>query len=378
MNKTGLIAAVICLLFVHGAAANREGFMIRSTRSIGMGGTGVALSGPYNAVFYNPALLSRTTRTHVRLLELQAVADENALMHYEFYENNRERLENINQLTDTEKSRLFEDVLGVAREQTTLGFHGAAPLSIVRPGFSLGLFERALASYYIREGASSIPILHADAVAEGQVMLGLGTGLGNFLGLNLGFGINLKYLYRAVSSETKAVPALETVESISVHHGSTVAVDLGLMISAGNWALGAGFYDVNWPEISWSTNEERHAGLPAPDSTIAASYRLGAAYEPEFGVPGFLDRFKFAIDVDSPWSEDSSFLKKINMGAEVRFVGFTRLRGGFHQGYPTVGGAVSLKILQIAYAYGGEELGRHPGQLPAWNHYLSLGLGWGF
>jgi hypothetical protein len=378
MNKTGLIAVLICTLFVQGAAAGREGFMIRSTRSIGMGGAGVALAGPYNAVFYNPALLSRTTRTHVRLLELQAVADENALLHYKFYENNQERLENIDQLTDAEKSSLFEDVLGVAREQTTLGFHGAAPLTIVRPGFSLGIYERALANYNIREGASSIPNLHADAIAEGEVVLGLGTDLGRFLGFDLGFGANLKYLYRAVSSETKAIPALETIEDIRVYHGSTFAVDFGLLISAGKWTLGAGFYDVNWPEISWSVNGARPAGLPAPDSTISASYRVGAACEPDFGLPGLLDQLKLAVDIDSPWTEDSSFLKKINMGAEVRLAGFTRLRGGFHQGYPTVGGAISLKILQIAYAYGGEELGRHPGQLPAWNHYVSIGIGWGF
>jgi hypothetical protein len=82
MKKT-VWMAISAIVFLAGSqvAAQRNGFMIQSTRSVGMGGTGVALVGPDNAVFFNPALLAEIDRTFIRLMEVQAMVNGNTFKH---------------------------------------------------------------------------------------------------------------------------------------------------------------------------------------------------------------------------------------------------------------------------------------------------------
>jgi hypothetical protein len=184
-------------------------------------------------------------------------------------------------------------------------------------------------------------------------------------------------LYRAVTSETKSVPAVDTIDGIRVYRGWALALDLGVAVGYGNWFFGGGFYDVNWPEIRWQVNEATPEGFNAPGGTIDGSMRLGAAYLPEFGLPGFLDQFKFAFDVESPLSDQMGTFNKLSMGSEARFYSLFMVRAGIHQGYPSAGVGIPLKVLMLEYAFTGQSLGRQPGQLDSWNHYVAIGLGWG-
>jgi hypothetical protein len=105
--------------------------------------------------------------------------------------------------------------------------------------------------------------------------------------------------------------------------------------------------------------------------------RIGAAYRPQFGLSGFLDQFSFAFDVQSPLSDEMGTFNKISMGGEARFYSLVLLRAGLHQGYPSAGVGIPLKFLLVEYAFTGESLGRQPGQLDSWNHYVAVGLGLG-
>jgi hypothetical protein len=358
--------------------AQRQGFVIDSPRRVAMGGAGVALRGPDNAIFLNPGMLPTIARTRVEVLDLQVVVNQNTFNQYDFYRDHQDEFEGLDDMSDIDRNRFYQDLLEVARDQTIFGFAGMAPLTIVRPGFSFGVFERALLDYDLREGASAIPLLHADAVAEGEIVLGLGRDVTTFFGHSLGVGINAKYLYRAVSQETRTAPAVETMDNIRIYRGWTMSFDIGFLLSAGRWSFGAGVYDFNWPRIRWDADDEPPDGFRTPDETVAGSMRVGAALEPEFGLAGLFDDFKFALDLESPFSEEMGFFNKISVGGEARFKGVMRLRTGIHQGYPTVGGALVLKIVKLEYAFGGKALGRHPGQLESWNHVVSLGLGWGY
>jgi hypothetical protein len=378
VKKLLLISGAIAILGCSGAAAQREGFVIHSTRSVGMGGTGVAVYGLENAVFLNPALLASMEGTEIRFFELQAVVNQNTFKQYDFYSDHRDEFENLDEMSDAEKNQFYNEMLKVARDETVLGFQGMAPLSIVHRGFSFGVYERARVDYDLREGASSIPHLQANAVAEGELVVGKAANFGTFFGKSLSFGANVKYLYRAVTVETKTAPAVETIDNVRVYRGGAVAFDLGLLLSTDRWAFGASVYDFNYPQIRWSVNEQPPEGFASPNGLIEGSMRLGLAYQPDIEIPGLLDEFKFALDVQSPMSEEMGFFKKISLGAEARFSGLLRLRTGIHQGYPAAGVGVVLKLVRIEYAFSGEALGRYPGQLDSWNHYISIGLGWGY
>jgi len=367
-------ALAISLTTAH---AQRNGFVFRSTRMIGMGGTGVALPGPDNAVFLNPALLGLSEDRQIRLLEAQILVNENTFRQYGFYQDHRDQFEDLDQMTDPERNRFYNEMLEVARDATVFGLNGSAPLSVVGGGYSVGVYERAVLNYELREGASSIPLMRADAVADGQIVVGFGCKL---LALPLGdlyFGANGKYLYRAVVSETKSAPAVDTIDDMRVYRGWALAFDMGLAVVSGRWSVGAGFYDFNWPEISWTVNDDPPDGLHIPDGTIGGSMRLGAAYQAALSVPGLIDRVKFAFDFESPLSDRMGTLAKISLGSEARFAGLVMLRAGIHQGYPAAGVGMRLNVVKLEYAFSGETLGRHPGQLDSWNHYVSVGLGWG-
>lgn len=378
MRKCVLLIAAVTILGFSSAAAQREGFVIRSTRSVGMGGTGVALDGLENAVFMNPALLARMDDTQIRLLELQAVVNQNTFKQYDFYQDHEDEFQNLDEMSVSDRNRFYNEMLDVARDETVFGFHGMAPLSMVHKGFSFGIYERARVDYDLREGASAIPYIHADAVAEGEMVVGKAGNLGTFFGKTVSFGANVKYLYRAVTVETKTAPAVETIDNIRVYRGGVVAFDLGILVSSDRWSFGAGAYDFNYPQIRWTVNEEPAKGFDSPNGLIEGSMRMGLAYEPDMAIPGLLDRFKFALDVQSPMSDDMGFFKKISLGSEVRFARLLQVRAGIHQGYPAAGAGFVLKIVRLEYAFSGEALGRYPGQLDSWNHYISVGLGWGY
>jgi hypothetical protein len=375
------IIAVVCFISVFACndlLAQRQGFILDSPRRTAMGGAGVALQGTDNAVFLNPALLPTIDRTRVEILNLRMIVNQNAFNQYGFYKDHQDEFDNLSDMTDTERNRFYDDLLGVARDQTVFGFSGMAPVTVVSKGFSFGVYERALLDYDLQEGAAAVPLLQADAVAEGEVILGYGRDLSTFFGHVLDVGVNAKYLYRAVSFETRTAPAMDTIDNMRVYRGWAMAFDLGFFLDTGRWSYGAGLYDFNWPRIRWKTNDEPADGYRTPEETVAGSMRLGAAFEPEFGLGGMFNEFKFAFDIESPFSEEMGFFKKISIGAESRFANIMCLRAGLHQGYPTIGGAIFLRVLKLEYAFGGEALGRHPGQLESWNHVISLGLGWGY
>jgi hypothetical protein len=343
---------------------------------VGMGGAGVALPGPDNAVFLNPSLLGVVDETRLRLVEAQVLVNENTVRQYRFYEDHQDQFESLDSMTDPERNRFYNEMLQVARDQTVFGLNGAAPFSVIGRGYSFGAYERALVHYDLHEGASSIPILQADAVADGEVIVGVGRRIARFRFGETYAGANVKYLYRAVASETKSAPAVDTFDGLRVYRGWALAFDMGFVVVCGNWSVGCGFYDFNWPEIRWSAGEEPPAGSTPREETIGGSMRIGAAHQSGFEIPGLIDRVKFAMDVESPFSDRMGTLKKISLGTEARFAGVLMLRAGIHQGYPSAGVGIPLEWVHLEYAFTGEALGRYPGQLDSWNHYASVGLGW--
>lgn len=370
---------VSVVLSVAGAAgAQRGGFVLASTRAVGMGGAGVAVAGADNAVFLNPALLGVGGASRVALLELQARVDQNTFEQYGFYRDHGEEFQNLDRMTDPERNRFYQEMLGVARNETVLGFTGAAPIALTGPGYSFGVYERAVVDYDVREGASSVPMVQADAVADGQIVAGAGRKVASFFVGDLYLGANVKYLYRAVTSVTRTAPAVDTIDDVRVYRGSAFAFDAGLLFQAGRWSLGGGFYDVNWPWIRWSAGADAPEGLTAPDDRIDGSMRLGMSYRPDLEVAGLVDHLQVAVDVESPLSHRIGTFKKISAGGECRFARAVVLRAGLHQGYPTAGAGVLLRIVKVEYAFGGEALGRYPGQMDSWHHYVTVGLGWGY
>ncbi|MCK4774924.1 MAG: hypothetical protein KAT30_09055, partial [Candidatus Krumholzibacteria bacterium] len=119
-TKKTVWTAIFAIVFLAGSqvTAQRNGFMIQSTRSVGMGGTGVALAGPDNSVFLNPALLTEIDHTFIRLVEVQAMVNGNTFKHYGFYEDHQNEFENFDDLSTAERTQFYSDMLDAARDET--------------------------------------------------------------------------------------------------------------------------------------------------------------------------------------------------------------------------------------------------------------------
>ena len=114
---------------------------------------------------------------------------------------------------------------------------------------------------------------------------------------------------------------------------------------------------------------------------------MGTAYIPSkiYYWPGrsinTLNRLTLAADLRDILNTDEklfddTFWKKLHFGAEFRWSLFA-LRGGFNSGYPSFGAGINLFLLQLEYAFWGDELGRYAGQIPEWNHQLSISMRFG-
>ena len=73
-------------------------------------------------------------------------------------------------------------------------------------------------------------------------------------------------------------------------------------------------------------------------------------------------------------SQGVALFQKLNLGAELKYY-VLDLRAGVHQGYPTVGLGLNLRVLQFDYAYFGMEAGNQPGQIMEYSHRLGITIG---
>jgi hypothetical protein len=206
-------------------------------------------------------------------------------------------------------------------------------------------------------------------------------------------GTTLKYINRArIAEYNKSVLEFENF-SPQVQLGKGFGFDLGTMYQpTDRWNVGLQITDVGGTSLKFdAVNAEKEGQLDRASFTgmIPTQWNVGAAYIPSKIVywPGksinTLDRLVFAADVRDFASTDerlfdATFWKKLHMGAEFRY-GPVSLRGGFNSGYPSFGAGVRIPYLGLKadYAYWGEELGRYAGQIPSWNHQVTLALSWG-
>ncbi len=371
-----LLAVAATVLLVSPADAQRRGFHVDSPRAMAMGGAGVAVPGGDNAVFMNPALLAWQPRTTVRILDVQARVNQNTFAQWGFYQDNRDNFSGLDEMDASERSDFYDELLSVARDQTTAGLDGAIPVSIIAPGWSIGLYERATATYDIYEGASAIPVLNGEALAEGAVVLGYGRNWGEFMGADVALGTNLKYVYRAETHAVRTAPALETLDDVEIYRAGSIALDFGIGVKLERWIVAMSWYDVNFPTFDWTIDNEGAGVADPPAKVVEASMRMGASYLIGPLMGGLFRDVRLAMDIESPKSDQMSSFKKLSLGAEGTF-GFLRSRVGLHQGYPTFGASLPIGFAHFDYAFWGEATGRYAGQLENWNHTVAVGFGWG-
>ena len=86
-------------------------------------------------------------------------------------------------------------------------------------------------------------------------------------------------------------------------------------------------------------------------------------------------RLALAFDLTNLANSNSSetLIKKTHIGIEYKYNPFV-IRAGYNSGYPTIGGGIVTSIIQLEYAFYGEEKGVYARQYPVWFHRISFSV----
>lgn len=370
-----------CLLLGATAAQARNFQLSRASyhnpRFFGMGGAFVAVSDDRNLFFTNPAGLENARSRSFTFGLLPLSLNTNTLDIIDFYRDNDDRFDGLNDLPGSEQAQFYDDILnavGGKRAETSAHF----PLALLwpaaedsrMPSFGLGFFARGGTSFLAQNGASGIPITTFDIDVQYTGVLSAAYSWDEMLPGRLSAGGSLKIDHRQLSLNTKSILALSEDEDIDLLSATNFGIDVGAQYQlTPRIAVGAAIYDIVHSDFEFSGGDglDPLAVLVEGDvGELDPSLAVGAALRPGTDL-GPLSDVLVALDITEPFDGDRSFWKGVHLGAEAR-LGWLVPRVGFFQGYP--GGGVGFGPLQ--YAYFSNEVGSFPGARSNYAHVVSF------
>ncbi|MDR3124737.1 MAG: hypothetical protein LBU10_02520 [Endomicrobium sp.] len=386
---------------------------IKGVRPMGMGGAFTAISDDENAFFYNCAGITQIYDDTLQIFSLRADVDNHVVKAYAFYNENKDNILHFMDISPEKQGGFVDEVVN--------SMLNCAPnvlvslpniLFIKRPidinrnknslNFGLGFFSYVKAIVGFDKGAL-LPSLSYKGEVTGVGMLPIAFRIYSLNSLNLpgvlSLGVNLKYMYRLVNSKED----LSLIEIGKFDFGGNFfdATAFGMDFGVIYYLNSRCFFGINATDLYNSQFKYKkskiHFGDEKKLSSTIDTYdpqeinpilNIGCAYIPEklYYWPGSYiytnDNITFAFDLTDLNNPNESFsltpFKKIHIGTECRLNLFS-LRAGLNSGYPSFGAGISLKAVNLEYAFYGEEKGILPGQEPDWVHsfLLSIKLRWG-
>ncbi len=350
--------------------------IVKSVEALGMGGAYYSKSNSKYAAFYNPAGIARVDETTIEYFPLTLGIDSDT----------------ISALTDV--SSIITAASGDITDPNTISaainsildvfmgrFVTIGPLTFfpayTRKGLSVGFFS----STTLKATAYNPAITELQAVARSDNGLTATFGY-NFLRDDaLSFGVSFKILLRAQVDKTYTVFDLtDIIVNQKAIFGDIIADLFENGLAAGAFASVGVIYDLPFlqseiaPRIAVSLNDVGYL-YRLNDSNVDA---INPSMNVALGIsPRYYNTIKSDIMIDFTDlfflnSNDTSILKRINIGAEMLFIDTYAVRVGIHQGYPTFGAGLNFKYFSLDYAFYTEELGYDVGQFRDFRHIIEI------
>lgn len=324
----------------------------QSIRALGMGNAYTAIVKDSDALFYNPAALSKINGLNFTLLNLNlGFSSDNAIS----------LANSLSQSTGSGLSS-FSDLFG---EQVWLGARAKGAFTM--PNFGVGTFGWGHLSLELKNPI--LPYFNLNYVNDYGFIIGGAFSVGD----KNHFGLTIKRINRsAAESEVGVSDFLDgntsSIQSSAVVNGIGYGTDLGFLIElpgplkpvlSGVWK---NIGNINFLKDTTVTKpnaleEEQILG-------VATGFDLFA-----FGMTAALD-YKHINDNSEP------MVKKLHMGLEMDLP-LLDLRVGLGQGHYSIGTSMDFFVLQFDTAYYAVELGEYPGQDPDRRIELALRMDMG-
>ena len=306
-----------------------------TARQNAMGGTSIADSRGVDALFYNPAALTKVDGFALNIVTLSPTISTNAKDLY-------------NKLSGSSNFSAA-DVNGLYGNDyfTEVAAHGG----IVFPYFGVGAYSNntGLQSF----NNPSFPTYHVDFISDYGYVIAGGIPVTN----NFSLGIAGRHVHRWAGQKDILVTDLigsnskDVIDAQLPDKGEGNALDLSALYTFGGpWNVSLASV---WKDVG-DTKFKTLAGN-GPDHQ-EDNLMFGVSSQKEIGFMTWTNAFEYDYIRNT-----GDFTKKLHLGTELSLALFD-LRGGVSQGYLTYGAGVNLWFLQIdATAYTGE-LGASAGQ----------------
>jgi len=361
MKKT--LVSILLLAGATTAQAAELPHFFKGVRPLGMGGAFTAVADDENALFYNPAGLSRVENWGMGLVNPLVESSE---QNYDFFKETEDTdFDSAAQVTQLLRNNLGE----------TMHVRVALFPHVVMPNFAIGALAQVKASLEARNPA--FPEMAIDATATGSGHVGYGHGFDKFqfapipaLGGTLRLGLGAKYVTAAKYVEIYDAaditdPNFEDRVEDDKLDGSGFGIDLGAM-----YTFDAPFK----PTLGLSVLNVSDIDL-GDAGELPQQINLGASLTHDFGIVRVTGAADY-LDITEELDTEGDTYKRLHFGVEARFSRILSLRAGLSQGYGTFGVGADFKLLKIEYANYAEELSSFAGGKADRRHVAQISLGW--
>lgn len=354
-----VIAAIFILTSVYSAMAAEYPSLHRGVRPLGMGGAFTAVADDENALFYNPAGLSKISTFQLGLLNPLIEVSKKSIKLVQ-------DAQDIDMNDTGEIADLLKDYTG-EHQHLRVSLFPHIGFKVAQTGVMIGGLAQGTMDVEVRNPVW--PEAHTDLILDGGALGGVGFKL-PLTGLRA--GVVLKYMYRKSLSEVYtpieiAAKDFEDRLKDDFKSGSGVSADIGLM------------YDLPFVPIVDTTVALVAQNIPEMDmgeaKDIKTQFNFGIGLKKSFAGFGTLLALDYR-DITGNVGDDNDIPKRIHAGIEVKLPKILAVRAGINQGYLTAGATVDLWVLRFDVATYAEEVGAYAGQREDRRYVGQISLGW--
>ena len=352
----GMAIRSLCGLLLLGMTAGQifaadRPLSYETSRSLGMGGTSVAIADDQQALFCNPAGLGKRINSAYSLLS--ATVDRS-----EDYDNLNDRIDRLsNADTPATRSTNFNNLMS-AMGQTGYQSWSSMGYYLGSTGFGVAALYRESENFSVENPSSPLvkSRIDKDTVFSGSLARGYNESQILFKDRATGWwGGTLKIASRKTADHVfyaRDFAAL-TPEALKDTERTGVAMDfdLGALWQLNNpWQTTFGIFAANLLGSDFS----EEAG------SLKRQFAVGVSLKPLTGPAERNEKLLLAADY---WEtgEDPAGLAKLRLGMQIRLSRHLQLLAGLRGGYPTGGLAFAWHDVKIQAATYGEEIGQRPG-----------------
>ncbi len=325
-----------------------------SVRALGMGNAYTAVVNHGDAIFYNPAGLAKMEG--LRWTILDPAFGVNTIDSIQDYLDIAEDSSDLNSI--------INELYG---EQVTI-YTGAKSLFSIG-GFAFGAYGVADSNFLINNPV--YPNIDASYRLDYGFVAGYGLEL---VPQMLNLGLQTRRLTRSGGTIPIGVSTIATLDSEAIQE----ELNRSGIGYAFDWGATLTFPGALKPTLAFSWRDMGNTSFKPTGSTMAPQpiqqeqiVGIGLNYE------SLLMDIRPTLDFRFLNQSDIQLGKKINMGVEFSWP-LIDIRGGFHQGYYTLGASFDLWMFRLDAATYGVELGEYPGQLEDRRYMVQLTFELGF